>query len=167
MTALTLLTALMHHKAGADDELLTVLADEPASAARQAALKVLTHAHIVDRIFAAHLQRQRHWYGSDGAEDLPELSELAEAMRATDAWYLDYLARLGPEALEEEIAFTFTDGAAGRMTRAEMLAHVVTHAGYHRGEVGRLLPGVEAAARRDVFTGYLHRAEPERRRRPA
>ncbi len=51
------------------------------------------------------------------------------------------------------------------MTRAEMLLHVATHAGYHRGEAGSLVPEVEAASMRDVFAGYLHRAEPARRER--
>jgi uncharacterized damage-inducible protein DinB len=49
------------------------------------------------------------------------------------------------------------------MSREEMLAHVITHSGYHRGEVGRLLPQIESAAMRDVFAGYLHRSDPKRR----
>ena len=49
------------------------------------------------------------------------------------------------------------------MSREEMLAHVITHSGYHRGEAGRLLPQIESTAMRDVFAGYLHRADPQRR----
>ncbi|MGO4333570.1 hypothetical protein AB4037_01570 [Labrys sp. KB_33_2] len=49
------------------------------------------------------------------------------------------------------------------MSREEMLAHVVTHAGYHRGEIGRLLPQIVEAASVDVFAGYLHRSDPDRR----
>lgn len=55
------------------------------------------------------------------------------------------------------------------MTREEMLTHVVTHGGYHRGEVGRLM--IQAAARSahdiklpwDTYAVHLHRTEPERR----
>jgi uncharacterized damage-inducible protein DinB len=73
------------------------------------------------------------------------------------------MVQVTPEELEETIDFTFTDGGQGRMSREEMLAHVITHSGYHRGEVGRLLPDIENTAMRDVFAGYLHRAEPQRR----
>jgi uncharacterized damage-inducible protein DinB len=66
-------------------------------------------------------------------------------------------------ALDESIDFAFTDGDRGRMTRAEMLAHVITHSGYHRGEIGRLLPETNAVGARDIFTGYLHRSDPSRR----
>ena len=55
------------------------------------------------------------------------------------------------------------------MTREEMLTHVVTHGGYHRGEVGRLM--VQAASRSgqdmllpwDTFAVHLHKTEPARR----
>ena len=51
------------------------------------------------------------------------------------------------------------------MSREEMLGHVVTHGGYHRGAVGRVMAQVSVAPPRDIFTVYLHRAEPERRGR--
>jgi uncharacterized damage-inducible protein DinB len=91
------------------------------------------------------------------------LAPLSAEIRETDTWYVDYVSRLSAEQLGEDLDFTFTDGGHGRMSREEMLAHVITHGGYHRGEVGRLLPQIEETAMRDVFTGYLHRTEPERR----
>jgi len=70
---------------------------------------------------------------------------------------------LSPIDLAETVNFTFTDGEHGRMSREEMLAHVITHGGYHRGEVGRILSQLSIARPRDIFTGYLHKSEPERR----
>ncbi len=35
--------------------------------------------------------------------------------------------------------FRFTDGAPGRMSREEMLMHVVTHGVGHRGQVSALM----------------------------
>jgi hypothetical protein len=58
------------------------------------------------------------------------------AVRWTDRWYLEYVPRLSADELAEPIEFAFTDGAQGRMSREEMLAHVITHGGYHRGDVG-------------------------------
>ena len=70
---------------------------------------------------------------------------------------------LAPAQLAEAVAFTFTDGQRGRMSREEMLAHVITHGSYHRGEVGQMLKRLSVAPPRDLFTAYLHRAEPQRR----
>ncbi|MEF2073981.1 DinB family protein [Consotaella aegiceratis] len=166
MTAQTLLTSLFRYKASVDRELLETLASVPEGEASDrigSALRVLNHAHIVDRIFAANLQKQEHAFTVSWEKEAPALTDLAPAMLETDRWYLDYVSKVSPEELEEILDFTFTDGARGRMSREEMLAHVVTHSGYHRGEAGRLLPEIESTAMRDVFAGYLHRSEPQRR----
>jgi uncharacterized damage-inducible protein DinB len=166
MSAQTLLNSLFRYKASVDDELLDALnslGEESRSDAFSAALRVLNHAHRVDRIFAANLQRLDHSYTANWSNEPPPLAQLAAGIRETDRWYIDYSTRITPEEMEEAVDFTFTDGGHGRMSREEMLAHVVTHAGYHRGEVGRLLPEIESTAMRDVFAGYLHRTEPARR----
>jgi len=167
MTAKTLLVSLFRYKASIDDELLDALSaidEDERSETFQSALRVLNHAHIVDRIFAFNLQKQAHAYKANWSKDTPALADLAPAIRNTDRWYVDYVSRIEPEDLEEAIEFTFTDGGHGHMSREEMLAHVITHSGYHRGEAGRLLPEIESTTMRDVFTGYLHRADPQRRR---
>ena len=166
MTALTLLDSLFHYKASIDDELLDALKliDAEAHAENfRSALRVLNHAHIVDCIFASNLQKKPHAYTASWSEDAPALADLASAIREINRWYLDYLSRISAPDLEEVVQFTFTDGEHGRMSREEMLAHVITHSGYHRGEAGRLLPQIESTAMRDVFAGYLHRADPQRR----
>ena len=166
MSARTLLTSLFQYKSSVDEELLDALvslADRGLSENLRSALRVLNHAHIVDRIFAANLQKKPHGYTASWSREPPAFADLASAIRKTDGWYLDYVSRLTPEELEEPIDFIFSDGGQGRMSREEMLAHVITHSGYHRGEVARLLPDIEDTAMRDVFAGYLHRAEPRRR----
>jgi uncharacterized damage-inducible protein DinB len=166
MTAQTLLQSLFRFKAAIDEELMAALtvigATAPVENVRSA-LRVLQHAHLVDRIFAANLSGTSHAYTANWSKDAPLLADLAADTRAIDCWYLDYLSRIGPAELEETIDFIFTDGGPGRMSREEMLAHVITHGGYHRGEVGRLLPQIEGTAMRDVFAGYLHRSQPQRR----
>ena len=64
---------------------------------------------------------------------------------------------------KRRLPFVFTDGANGLMSREEMLAHVATHGGYHRGAVGRIMAQADVPPPRDIFTVYLHRAEPGRR----
>ncbi|MGZ2500990.1 putative damage-inducible protein DinB [Rhizobium beringeri] len=166
MSAQTLLNSLFQYKASVDDELLdalNALGAEVRSDDFRSALRVLNHAHLVDRIFVANLQRQDHSYAASWSSEAPPLAQLSSDIRETDRWYIDYTSRITLPEMEEFVDFTFTDGGRGRMSREEMLAHVVTHGGYHRGEVGRLLPDIESTAMRDVFTGYLHRTDPARR----
>ncbi|MBB4250194.1 DinB family protein [Rhizobium sp. BK008] len=166
MSAQTLLNSLFQYKASVDDELLDALnaleADAPSDAFRSA-LRVLNHAHLVDRIFVANLQGLGHTYAASWSSETPPLAQLSADIRDTDRWYIDYTSRISLQEMEGVVDFTFTDGGRGRMSREEMLAHVVTHGGYHRGEVGRLLPDIESTAMRDVFTSYLHRTDPARR----
>ena len=133
---------------------------------RHTGILILNHAHIVDCIFAANLERKKRGYAESGTAEVPALSELFNAVKKTDSWYIDYVSRLSSQGLEETIDFTFTDGALGRMSREEMLAHVITHSGYHRGEVGRIISQLSIARPRDIFTGYLHKVQPTRRERP-
>ena len=65
------------------------------------------------------------------------------------------------------IDFAFTDGAAGRMSREEMLLHVITHGVGHRGQVSAVLLLNSLPAAKDGFTTYLHEAEAATRRRAA
>lgn len=163
-----ILTSLFRFKAAAGRELFDALQEaEPRVAPDRLlrALRILHHAHIVDCIFLAHLEGRAHGYSASWRADAPALADLAQSTGEIDMRYLACLASLDESMLGEAVDFNFTDGQAGRMTRAEMMLHVATHAGYHRGEAGSLVPEVEAASMRDVFAGYLHRAEPARRER--
>lgn len=166
MSTSNLLHALFRHKAWANEELFTELGKlDPVTheAERHTALRLLNHIHVVDRIFAAHLAGTAHGYAATNTPETPTLDELRAAVTATDRWYLDHVAALAPERLAESLSFVFTDGAAGRMSREEMLAHVVTHGSYHRGAVGRIMAQVSVPPPRDTLTVYLHRSEPQRR----
>ena len=71
---------------------------------------------------------------------------------------------LAAPALSEFLDFTFTDGDGGRMSREEILLHVLTHGGYHRGNVGQVLKSISIAPPRDLYTKFLHQSEPSRRK---
>jgi len=166
----TLLQSMFRHKAWANAELFAELAkvDPVAHAAeRHAAIRTLNHIFVVDRIFAAHLCGQAHVYAATNTAETPPLEALRDEVAASDRWYVDHIDTLTPQALAEAVDFVFTDGQPGRMSREEMLAHVATHAGYHRGEVGRILTRLTGSSPPDTFTGFLHQAEPARRARNA
>ena len=164
----TVLSSLLGHKSWANRELFDLLATLPADEHAEvlhAAVRMLNHIYVVDRIFRAHLLGQAHAYTATNTEDTPSLDELHFAVAETDNWFEAYVAALEPQDLQESVAFRFTDGDAGRMTREEMLVHVVTHGAYHRGNVGQMLKGIAVVPPRDLLTKYLHQKEPARRLR--
>lgn len=161
------LQSLFAQKSWANHELFNALADVPADLhadALHTAIRTLNHIHVVDRIFQAHLLGQAHGYTATNTEATPELGELQFALAETDAWFEGYVAGLPIAQLEEPLAFTFTDGDAGTMTREEMLVHVITHSAYHRGNVGQVMKSIGIAPPRDLYTKFLHLREPARRR---
>ena len=159
---------LFRYKAWANGELLTALAqlDREAMVVKLA-IKALSHTHVVDRIFAAHLKRESHNYTSANLNELPTLDELSADIRATDRDYLAYVSSLDHDQLAEPIDFAFTDGAPGRMSREEMLMHVITHGVGHRGQISAVMLLNKLTPAKDGLTTYLHQAEAATRRRSA
>ncbi len=155
------LHAMFSYQAWANAELFDCLEQlDPLAhqAERQVMLRLVDHNFVVADIFAAHLAGTGHAYATDNSAELPSLPALRAAVAASDRWYLDYVDHASPATLAEAVAFTFTDGDAGRMTRGEMLGHVVLHGGYHRGEVGRILRQLAITPPWDTFAVFLHRA---------
>ena len=162
------LQRLFQFKAWANDELLTALAKlERDSPATGLSIKALSHTHVVDRIFFAHMTRTTHAYSSANLSELPTLEDLSADIRKSDLECIDYVAALDRAQLAEPIDFAFTDGAPGRMSREEMLMHVITHGIGHRGQVSALMLLNALPPAKDGFTTYLHQAEASTRRRAA
>lgn len=162
------LQRLFQFKAWANDELLTALARlGQKSPITGLAIKALSHTYVVDRIFAAHMRRKAHAYSSANLSEMPALEDLSADIRKSDREYIDYVAVLDPGQLEEQIDFAFTDGVPGRMSREEMLMHVITHGVGHRGQVSALMLLNSVTPAKDGFTTYLHEAEASTRRRAA
>ena len=162
------LQRLFRYKAWANDELLTALAKLGGeSPITKLALKALSHTHVVDRIFAAHLRGKTHAYTSANLSEMPTLEDLSADIRTSDREYLDYVSTLERDRVTERIDFTFTDGAQGCMSREEMLMHVITHGVGHRGQISAVMLLNSVTPVRDGFTTYLHTAEASTRRRAA
>jgi uncharacterized damage-inducible protein DinB len=162
------LQRLFQFKAWANDELLTALARlGPESPITGLAIKALSHTYVFDRIFVAHMTRTAHAHSSANLSEMPTLEDLSADMRRSDREYIDYVAALDRGQLAEQIDFAFTDGVPGRMSREEMLMHVITHGVGHRGQVSALMLLNSVTPAEDGFTTYLHEAEPSTRRRAA
>ena len=174
-----LFASLFQYKAWANSELFALLqsvseASQPkgmpltsrvlnsvlAPTGMRLAARILDHVFVVDQIFKANLVAEKHAFKALNSEEAPKLGDLWASVRAVDEWYLQYVDSLSELRLAEPLEFTFADGSAGRMTREEMLAHVITHGNYHRGQVSVILKVISVPASRDVFTAFLHRERP-------
>src|SRR5438094_459583 len=131
------LKSLLAYKAWANSELFALLQTLAPSHAEQlhTCLRTLNHIYVVDRIFRAHLGGEPRPFQATNTKETPSLEQLRSDVEATDAWYANYVSTVSESALAETVSFTFTDGDAGRMSRQEILLHVITHGGYHRGNV--------------------------------
>ncbi|PLP59218.1 damage-inducible protein DinB [Mesorhizobium loti] len=161
-----MLRTLYGYQAWANNDLFDKLAllDPQAQAAElRTTLRLVSHHHVVAEIFAAHLSGTRHHHLSDNTVETPTLDALRASVAATDRWYQNYVNDVVPDRLDEAVAFTFTDGDKGTMTRHEMLQHVALHSAIHRGEVSRILVQLSITPPWDTLAVYLHRTQPARR----
>jgi uncharacterized damage-inducible protein DinB len=157
---------LFRYKAWANDDLLATLGRlDSDSRVTGLAIKALSHTYIVDRIFAAHMRGETHSYKSANVDDLPTLEQLSVDTRKSDQEYIQYVSMLDRHHLEERINFVFTDGKPGRMSRQEMLMHVITHGVGHRGQVSALMLLNALPGSKDGLATYLHEAEASARGR--
>lgn len=164
--AASTLQSLFAYKAWANNELLAVLAGVDAVAhagEMHNAIRILNHIYVVDTIFSAHLQGVAHTYKATNTPETASLQALTAAVSQLDAWYIGYVDSLAPASLNEPVRFTFTDADSGLMSREEILLHVITHGGYHRGAAGQVLRGAGGVPPRDLYTRFLHIAQPQRR----
>ena len=159
------LKSLFGYKAWANVELFDSLAQLPEHHADQlhTCIRTLNHIHVVDRLFQARLSGEPSPFEATNTKSTPSLEQLRRDVEATDAWYQRYVADVSDAELSSVLDFTFTDGDAGRMSKEEILLHVLTHGGYHRGNVGQVLKSLSIAPPRDLYTKFLHVSEPGRR----
>jgi uncharacterized damage-inducible protein DinB len=101
-------------------------------------VNTLNHLYTVDVIWQAHLEGRSHGIPALKTVLHPELPDLWRAQQAMDDWYIAYGDGLGETGLNEQVEFTLLGGNAGRMSRADILLHVVNHTSYHRGWVAEM-----------------------------
>ncbi len=155
------LVTLFQHKAWCNQRLIEALRAAPDGVDPRrwaVVLFTLDHTSIVDQIFKAHLGGTAHGFSSVIAGGLPDLGVLGATMSETDQWYLQYVERVSPAELETMVEFNFVaDGDQGRMTKGQMLAHVITHGASHRGAIGKMLEALNVAGAPDMVTTFRRR----------
>ena len=120
----------------------------------------LNHNYVIDLIWQAHLEGREHGFAARNTPGHPPLDELWRAQQEIDRWYVAWSERMTAGALEEEVGFTLIGGTPGRMSRGDILLHVVNHTTYHRGFVADLFYQVPARPPTTDLPVYLREVSP-------
>lgn len=137
---------LTRYKAWADDLFLSAVSSVPASelsAPRPivfgSLIRTLNHSHAMDYVWQCHLLGKPHGLTTRNPEHCPGFEELAASQRRLDEWYVGYADATDDDGLAEIVEFEFIGGGRGRMSRRDILLHVVNHTTYHRGHAADIL----------------------------
>lgn len=137
---------LARYKAWADDLFLSVVSSIPdaeLTAPRPIAfgslIRTLNHSYAMDYVWQCHLLGKPHGLTTRNPEHCPEIEELAGSQRGMDQWYVNYADSTTENELAEIVEFEFIGGGLGRMSRRDILLHVVNHSTYHRGHAADIL----------------------------
>ncbi len=156
------LICLFEHKAWCNRRLVEALRRVPGDVDRMpfnTMLVLLGHTSIVDQIFKARLTGKKHGFKAVVANEIPDLERLACTLAETDAWYLDYVKGVPADELDEAVEFDFvSDDDRGRMTKAEILAHIIAHGVSHRGAIGKMMETLKISGAPDMVTTFVHPA---------
>ena len=151
MPSLGNMKMLTRYKAWADQRLYQSLSDLPEDeliAGRRivfgSILRTLNHVYAMDLVWQAHLEGKPHTFSTRRPEICPEFSELRDAQRRIDDWYVSYADGLYPAAGDVVVDFTFIGGGSGSMSRIEILLHVMNHTTYHRGHIADMIYQIPA-----------------------
>lgn len=161
MQTTTLMSKLFQYKAWANKDLFNLIKTVPVEKHTSEmfdAIRILNHVYVVDQIFMANTQCKPHNFKAVNTTETPSISDLHALVEASDNWFITYVNSLSETDFAENIEFTFVDSSPGRMSRVEMLMHVITHGNYHRGAVGRILAQISVTPPRDTLTVFLHSA---------
>lgn len=137
---------LTRYKAWADDLFLSVLSSIPVPeliAPRPivfgSLIRTLNHAYAMDYVWQCHLLGKSHGLTTRNPDSPPPLEDLARSQRSIDEWYVSYADSITNEELAQIVEFEFIGGGFGRMSRRDILLHVVNHTTYHRGHAADIL----------------------------
>ncbi len=140
------LQTMTRYKAWADDLFLSTVATVPdaeLTAPRPTVfgslIRMLNHSYSMDYVWQCHLLGKPHGLSTRHPEHHQPMDELAELQRVIDRWYVDYADTLSDSEMDQDVAFQFIGGGEGRMSRSDIVLHVVNHTTYHRGHVADML----------------------------
>jgi uncharacterized damage-inducible protein DinB len=114
------------------------------------ALAVLAHIVGVQRLYLGRLEQ-------DGLPvvvwPMFTLDQCQAGMDELGPRWRDYLGRLSPDDLDRAVPYTNSLGESWQNSVRDMLAHVVLHGSYHRGQIATLLG---SSGQKAPYTDFIH-----------
>lgn len=123
----------------------------------------LNHLVRVEEVFRARLLGFAEPHTTTNSDVVPPLEELGHRLSESNGWLQTYVGSMPNDGFIEQIRFRFLDGQVGLMSREEVLFHLINHATYHRGAIGRALDLAGGIRPADTYTVFVHAMEPGRR----
>jgi uncharacterized damage-inducible protein DinB len=120
----------------------------------------LAHLSMTDWIWHARWTGHSPTAPPHSPEEFPTVETVREFWQAQEAKIRSFVVRLPEGALGAEIDYRNMKGQAGRSSFAQMIAHLVNHGSYHRGQVTTMLRQLGAAppAGMDLIAFFRERA---------
>ena len=101
-------------------------------------LDTLIHLHFAEWIWYQRWQGNSPSAGPDSSQ-LTSVAALREVWLPLEMQIRAFVASLGPADLGRIIDYTLMSGQASRSAYWQMIAHVVNHGCYHRGQIATML----------------------------
>ena len=146
MTGFSDLETLVKYKTWADNvfyQAISELSDEELKRDRPMLygniLSLLNHVYSMDVVWKSHLEGMPHNLKTRNPKSSLSFIGLRDAQVAINSWYKDYIENLRIEEYKEMVNFIFIGGGDGKMSRFEIIQHVINHATYHRGHIEGVL----------------------------
>ncbi|MCC3861917.1 DinB family protein [Pseudemcibacter aquimaris] len=153
---------MVAYMAWADDVMLKNVESIPSKeiiADRNALFKNIAgtfdHILVVGEIFKAHLEGRPIPHNALRRQETLAFNEIAKGLRSINKSFVTLSNEWSQNELEEDIQFTFIDGKRGKMTRTNILMHLVNHATYHRGFISTLLYPIKSDGAANDLTVFL------------
>ncbi|MEK6701783.1 MAG: DinB family protein [Planctomycetota bacterium] len=108
------------------------------------AIQVMAHIQIARRVWLARLKNEA-WRVDDWFPAWPIADSRREALELDNAWS-SFLASLSGADLSMACRYTSSEGVRYESSISDIIAHVLNHSTYHRGQIARLVS--EAGGRR-------------------
>jgi len=118
----------------------------------------------LNHVFLAEWIWYTRWNGvsptSFPTDEIPDLSTLRSRWSDLEGKVRDYLGNAGESGINRVINYRLMSGKEGASPLWQMVAHVVNHATYHRGQVTTMLRQLGAAPAKpmDMIAFYRTRA---------
>jgi uncharacterized damage-inducible protein DinB len=110
----------------------------------------LAHILSAEKLWLERIRKEKQSLPVWPSATIDECAALADQMAS--AWR-DYLARLEPGALEENIEYRNSKGEAWSSRVEDVLMHVLMHSAYHRGQIALEM---RSAGMEPAYTDFIH-----------